>query len=243
MNCHKICDLEISGASRRTLQKMNSRDTIFSRIRKALSDHPQVELPPPPQVWPTGGADVDALARQFDEELSAISGEFFRCGSLAEAQEKIADLVKQLDSKTIAAVDRPLTREAAAALDAVRWTPQDGAAADDAGWTPPAMEKIQLGLIVADYLLADTGSCMVECNTPQERLMCYLPPTCLVVARADRLREHMPAAWKEIASRLAEPDRHGEFVIVTGPSRTADIEKILILGVHGPKRLFVVLIG
>jgi L-lactate dehydrogenase complex protein LldG len=46
-----------------------------------------------------------------------------------------------------------------------------------------------------------------------------------------------------LAPRVAEPDRRGEFVIVTGPSRTADIEKILILGVHGPKRLIVLLVG
>ena len=42
--------------------------------------------------------------------------------------------------------------------------------------------------------------------------------------------------------RVADPALRGEFVIVTGPSRTADIEKILILGVHGPKRLVVMLV-
>ena len=72
--------------------------------------------------------------------------------------------------------------------------------------------------------------------------MCYLPPACVVVARTDQLVEHMPAAWEDIARRTADPARRGEFVLVTGPSRTADIEKILILGVHGPKRLVVLLV-
>jgi len=56
------------------------------------------------------------------------------------------------------------------------------------------------------------------------------------------LVEHLPAAWAEIARRAADPSLRGEFVIITGPSRTADIEKILILGVHGPKRLVVLLV-
>ena len=65
----------------------------------------------------------------------------------------------------------------------------------------------------------------------------------MVIGRADQLVEHLPAAWTTIAPRAADPALRGEFVIVTGPSRTADIEKILILGVHGPKRLVVILVG
>ena len=72
--------------------------------------------------------------------------------------------------------------------------------------------------------------------------MCYLPPACVVVARGEQLAEHLPAAWAEIVRRAADPQARGEMVLVTGPSRTADIEKILILGVHGPKRLIVLLV-
>ena len=86
----------------------------------------------------------------------------------------------------------------------------------------------------ADVLLADTGSCLIACRTPADRLLCYLPPACVVVGRTTQLAEHLPAAWPTIAAQAAEPALRGEFVIVTGPSRTADIEKILILGVHGP---------
>jgi L-lactate dehydrogenase complex protein LldG len=64
----------------------------------------------------------------------------------------------------------------------------------------------------------------------------------VVVARGEQLVEHLPAAWAEIARRAADPLARGELVLVTGPSRTADIEKILILGVHGPKRLVVLLV-
>ena len=110
------------------------------------------------------------------------------------------------------------------------------------GWQPRQMAQLSAGLIEAERLLADTGTCLIDCGSTQDRLLCYLPPACVVIARVSQLAEHMPAAWDEIARQTAEPDRRGEFVLITGPSRTADIEKILILGVHGPKRLVVMLV-
>ncbi|MGD0382112.1 MAG: LUD domain-containing protein [Thermoguttaceae bacterium] len=215
---------------------MNSRDTILQRLRTHLSGGPPVAPPPVAEVWPRQAADKAVLAERFAEELKAIFGEAIRCPSMAEAQRQLAALMESAAWPTIGAVDCPAVREAAAALppERVEWVGPD--------WTPQRIAQLPAGLIAADALLADTGSCMIACGSTHERLMCYLPPNCVVVGRAAQLAEHLPAAWAEIAGRCHEPALRGEFLLVTGPSRTADIEKILILGVHGPTRLVVLLV-
>jgi len=215
---------------------MNHRETILGRIRQALADRPQFEAPPVPEVWPETHPDRETMMRRFAEELDAVEGELHRCGSPDDARAKLAELVDELECDRLGAVDRPLTHELADNLSTaeVAWV--------DADWGGPAIGELEAALVASDLLLADTGSCLVECPTAAERMMCYLPPVCIVVARAEALREHLPAAWREVAPRVSDPQRRGELVFITGPSRTADIEKILILGVHGPKRLIVLVV-
>lgn len=216
---------------------MSSRDAILSRIRTSLAGDPPVERPPVPEVWAKTNPPVEQMAERFVEELKAVQGEVHRVASMDEARQKLAEVLKELGAATLGSIDRPLCRELVAGLEPVSvvWpTPEDNA---------PSMAGLSAGLVEADYLLADTGSAMIACGTSQERLMCYLPPACFVIATTDRLVEHMPAAWGQVAQRAADPTLRGEFVFITGPSRTADIEKILILGVHGPKRLIVLLVG
>jgi len=216
---------------------MSSRDAILSRIRDGLSHDPPRSVPPVPEVWPRENPTVDEMAGRFQRELEEVHGEAIRCGTMDEARTKFAGLAAQESWEKIGAMDRPLCREVCTALgpDRVAWAQPD--------WTPQSMATLCAGVIEADCLLADTGTSMVACGRPEERLLCYLPPACVVVATADRLAEHLPAAWPAIAQRVADPQLRGEFVFITGPSRTADIEKILILGVHGPKRLMVLLVG
>ncbi len=216
---------------------MESRDAILNRIRTALAGGPSVDLPPVPEVWPNTNPPTGQLVDRFTEELQAVQGEVLRCGSMDEARGALAELIEQSGWSRIGSVDRPICRELAADL------PPDGVAWTRDGWEPKQMAELSVGMVAAETLLADTGSCMVASETAEQRLMCYLPPACIVVARTDQLAEHLPAAWPQIARRTADPQRRGEFVFITGPSRTADIEKILILGVHGPKRLVVILIG
>jgi len=222
---------------------MSSRDAILGRIRNALSATGTAGrlpdgavIPPVPEVWPQQNPEPATMAEQFVEELQAVDGEVYRCGSMDQARKKLAELISQSGWDSIGAVDGPLCRELTGELapDRVEW-----AAAD---WGPGEMADLAAGLVAAQFLLADTGSCVVACGTAGQRLMCYLPPACVVVGRVDQLVEHMPAAWDEIARRAADPESRGECVLITGPSRTADIEKILILGVHGPKRLIVLLV-
>jgi L-lactate dehydrogenase complex protein LldG len=217
---------------------MNPRDAILGRIHTALAADPRKpELPAPPEVWPRTDPGPDVMADRFAKELLDVFGEAYRVPTMADARRKLAELMTEGGWDVVGAMDRPLCRELTAELepDIVIWSQPD--------WNPIDLAQLPVGLVEADVLLADTGSAMIACYTPQDRMMCYMPPACVVIATVDRLAEHLPAAWGEIARRAAAPELRGEFVFITGPSRTADIEKILILGVHGPKRLVALVVG
>jgi L-lactate dehydrogenase complex protein LldG len=216
---------------------MTSRDTILQRVRGEISKGPHVAPPPIAEVWPRENPTPAEMAEGFGKELAEVHGEVIRCATMQDARRQLAELAAEAQWTSLGGMDRPTVRDAVADLPSglISW-----AAAD---WQPQQMAKLSASVIESDVLLADTGSCLIACATAQDRLLCYLPPACVVIARVDQLAEHLPAAWATIAPRVADPAQRGEFVIVTGPSRTADIEKILILGVHGPKRLVVILVG
>ena len=221
---------------------MSSRDVILQRIRNGLvnaaaAGFGDLREPPVPEVWPCTKLEPAALVSRFRSELEALSGEAIHCPTMADARRQLAQLMETAPWARLGSLDRPLARQLTAEI------PTDHLAWVTSEWTPPEIEQLPAGLITAEALLADTGSCVVHCATAQERLMCYLPPACVVVARTEQLAEHLPAAWGPISKVCAAKDSRGEIVLITGPSRTADIEKILILGVHGPKRLVVLLVG
>lgn len=216
---------------------MSTRDAILQRLRGELTKSRPVAEPAAAEVWPRENPTPADMAERFDKELAAVHGEVVRCTTIDDARRKLADLAGQAGWDKLCGMDRPAVRDAAAGLapGRIEW-----AAAD---WQPRRIAEFPASVVEADCLLADTGSCLISCPTAAERLLCYLPPACVVVARVEQLAEHLPTAWPSVVARAGDPALTGEFLIVTGPSRTADIEKILILGVHGPKRLAVLLIG
>jgi L-lactate dehydrogenase complex protein LldG len=220
---------------------MNSRDIILQRIRSGLANAAaagfgDVREPPVPEVWPRKCPPPAALVSQFSEELKLLSGEPVHCATMDDARQRLAQLMESGGWSGLGCLDRPLVRELTGqiAVERLDWVSPD--------WTSERIEQLPAALIAAEALLADTGSCVVHCATAVERLMCYLPPICVVATRVNQLAEHLPAAWAPIAKACQSPDSRGEIVLITGPSRTADIEKKLILGVHGPKRLVVLLV-
>lgn len=215
---------------------MSSRDTILQRLRGELSESSPISEPAPVEVWPYENPTPTAMAERFAKELTEVHGEVIRCASIEEARRRLAELVKKSEWTALGAMDRAMVRQTMVDLptEMVQWAASD--------WQPRRIAEFSASVIEADCLLADTGSCLISCPTTEDRLLCYLPPACVVIARVKQLTEHLPAAWPSIVARAADPTLGGEFLIVTGPSRTADIEKILILGVHGPKRLVVLLV-
>jgi len=95
-----------------------------------------------------------------------------------------------------------------------------------------------LGVTTCDCLVAQTGSIIVSTLSAGGRALSVLPPTHLVIARREQTVPDLVAAMALLRKRY---DRHwpSALSVITGPSRTADIEKILVMGAHGPKRLVI----
>ena len=93
-----------------------------------------------------------------------------------------------------------------------------------------------LGISGCDCLVAQTGSIIVSTRSTGGRAISVLPPVHLVIARWDQLVPDLASAMNLLRERY-QHRWPTALSVITGPSRTADIEKIIVMGAHGPKRL------
>jgi len=95
--------------------------------------------------------------------------------------------------------------------------------------------ECDLGVTGADFALPETGTLGLRASIEQPRTISLLPRVHLALLRTTCLRADLHQVFEEAG-------RDGYLVFITGPSRTADIELTVTIGVHGPKRLCVILI-
>ena len=105
-----------------------------------------------------------------------------------------------------------------------------------AGEPNASVRECDLGVTGCDCLVAQTGSIIVSTLSAGGRALSVLPPTHLVIARREQIVPDLASGMALLRKRY---DKHwpSSLSVITGPSRTADIEKILVMGAHGPKRL------
>jgi len=93
------------------------------------------------------------------------------------------------------------------------------------------------GISEMSYALADTGSLVSDQTSVDERLVSTLPPIHIAIVSTSSILEDKTAVFKKL-----RPENSSYIAFITGPSRTADIERVLTIGVHGPKRLVIVFV-
>jgi L-lactate dehydrogenase complex protein LldG len=164
--------------------------------------------PLPPTSAPIFPPVINPEAR-FREEFAALKGE------LIESGEALATFLKGF--ATIATDESDFVRKTIGEANA-------------------SVGECDLGVTSCDCLVAQTGSVIVSTISAGGRALSVLPPTHLVIARREQLVPDLATAMALLRKRY---DKHWPSVlsVITGPSRTADIEKILVMGAHGPKRL------
>jgi L-lactate dehydrogenase complex protein LldG len=225
---------------------MASRDTILNKLRAARQ--PFADAAPRPQTYrPVAPiADEEDLLARFTAELTALDGEVFPVSDVNAARACILDLLAQHPTERIAAwhfKHIPVPQLYTAIQAAGYRVDYPHIHNEDRADELARLETAQVGLTGADAAIAATGSLVVTTGKGKSRIPTVLPPVHIAVIQRKQLRpriEDWMAAQR--ADNLAALQAETNVCFITGPSRTADIEKQLVVGVHGPGRLQVVVV-
>jgi len=95
----------------------------------------------------------------------------------------------------------------------------------------------KVGISQLDWAMANTGSLIQDASPVDRRLVSTLPNIHIAIVETNRLLPDMPAVFSKI-----RPEQTNYISFITGPSRTADIERVLTIGVHGPEKLIIVFV-
>lgn len=95
----------------------------------------------------------------------------------------------------------------------------------------------KIGISQMDWAMANTGTLVQDSTPVEQRLASTLPIIHIALIATDRILADLPALLTKV-----NPNKSGYIAMITGPSRTADIERVLTIGVHGPERLIIVFV-
>lgn len=209
-----------------------SREAILDKVRAALGRTPGQPIADPPQARiRMKEMDTEARIASMLGAVEALAGKTYRAPTAADACAYVAKLI---EGKTAVASNAPYLRQSGITeLPAVR------SGFTDAAKLRAICSTAGVGITSADYALADTGSLVMLSSRDEARLISLLPPVHVAVIPAERLLSGIDELFI-ILPRPAE--QTSSMVLITGPSRTADIEQILVRGVHGPGKLTVVVV-
>jgi len=224
----------IEASPKRSIEATTSRELILARIEEALSDtHPQAFEATAAQKRAVLPPFTD-LIPQFAANAEFLRAEFHACADEAAAKTKLAELAAKHGWKKIATHRGTLT-------DALVRSSGFSPLLDTTdGYDRFELEACDAGITECDALIAQTGSVFLTARSGGGRALSVLPEHHVVLARRDQLLPDLPAGYELIQQRYgaAWPSLT---TLITGPSRTGDIERIIILGAHGPKKLTIIL--
>ena len=250
-------------------QGMNERDEFLDRIRGALGRSEPLSAPTSTPPAALGAADelaarVEAAESQADAEAHELMAEMAvsaeasgwtvrRVSDAEEAGRYVLDVARDLEVRSAVHSLHSVVR------DALRGDLFSGTGID---LTPIAIDRhdaatenesrvrlrglmanADLGITGADYAIAETGTCVIVSTTGASRLVSLLPPVHIALVERGQVLPSLDELFTLRRRDFGNGDLGSYMNLITGPSRTADIEYKLVTGVHGPGEVHMVLIG
>jgi L-lactate dehydrogenase complex protein LldG len=204
-----------------------SRESILKKIRKALSHSTPLPFPQSEGNQPIFPASTQELEVEFAEQFNQLSGRFIFCVNRQELAFQFGSLVKKSDWQKIFCVENSI-RELIGSSIEERLTDKDLAGCD-------------ISVTGCEFLVARTGSIVLSTGQASGRTTSVYAPIHICIAFTSQLVYDVKDALQ-----LLKEKYNGKLpsliTFATGPSRTADIEKTLVVGVHGPKEVYCFLV-
>lgn len=205
-----------------------SKERILKKIRKALTNSTPLPFPNVENSSSVYQPQRDDLEIIFAEEFTKIQGNFIYC----ENESEFITLLKQLvnEKKWTSAfcweydLQQLLTKHQFSNIKIGK-----------------GIERAEAGITLVECLIARTGTFLLSSKMAAGRSLSVFPPSHIAVAYTSQLVYDIKDALHFLGQKY-DNDIPSMITFATGPSRTADIEKTLVLGAHGPKEVYVFLI-
>jgi len=212
----------------------SARDTILNRLRERIV-HPATTKPDFGVMDTRRWSLEDGITR-FTAQQTSVHGEVHRVNSSGLNQAILGRLQRADATRILIAPGNPIRPALESAAPTLDWQAYDRPVED---WKSELFHQTDAAITSCHAGLAETGSVVVIPSAEEPRLMSLVPPLHIVVLPVNRLF----SSWYQL---ITEEDWTGPMatntLLISGPSKTADIEQTLVYGAHGPKALTVFLV-
>jgi L-lactate dehydrogenase complex protein LldG len=208
------------------MEESTSREKVLKKVRHALiykTDNPFPQVDFRSSVYKPMNDTPDV---NFAQEFTKVGGVFLYCENESEVVSTLSALSSECGWHNIYCVEpqfQYMLTQAGVPFES-----------DEEG-----LRQLSVGITGCEFLVARLGSIMVSSNTSR-RLNVY-PEIHVVIAYVNQLVDELKDAFVAVQTKYSGKIP-SLLSVITGPSRTADIEKTLVMGAHGPKELFLILV-
>jgi L-lactate dehydrogenase complex protein LldG len=220
---------------------IQARDQILRSIRSHLAssvqydEREEVSLPIVSPIVPPENGKSSSIVESFRENLEAVNGHCIIARNELEIVRALTKIITNLQGTNLKA--RRIALSNVPVLE--RLVNLIAVEVDELCIAPSAADlfSVDVGITTAQAAIAETGTLVLDSSRERHRLTSLVPPVHIAIIDAAQIRE-------TLGETLSALQRDGEVssivTFVTGPSRTADIELTLAIGVHGPQELYVI---
>jgi len=210
------------------MEESTSREKVLKKVRNALiykTDNPFPHIDFETPLYSVSDESHDVV---FATELMNAGGNFVYCEDEADLVENLSAMNQQDDWNNVFCSDPAIQYILTQAGVPFHADEED-------------FHDVKIGITGCEFLISRLGAIMVSSKQESGRRLNVFPEVHIVIAYTWQLVADLKQALSAVKDKYS-PAMPSLISVITGPSRTADIEKTLVMGAHGPRRLYVFLV-